>query len=244
MLGFALSILASTTLSAFAEDIALEKLARSERAKLAGCMSDTLSVVEKHRLAESAVGLWKIFETTCGIEIERFEHAAETELKDDIYKKLVPGQLVLSMFQTASDILEKRPLSSCSGTGCSLGEYRSCLMRQMPIAIKQRKAPVNFENQSQQACEESETAARSALTNDFYDVQVRHLAHGLDHRTNDLIREMIVGTRQAVVVLYAEDLVKVNPARKSCRPQMCGASPCISLSDNEPTEYECVINQR
>jgi hypothetical protein len=243
LLGLTFSILASTVW-AFAEETDIEKLARPERAKLAGCMSDTLAVVEKHRLVGSAVGLWKVLEVTCGIEIERVKRAAESELRDDLYKKVLPGQIVFSMFETASDILEKRPQSSCSGTGCSLSEYRRCLMRQMPPAIKQRNTPIVFETQSQQACEESESGARNALTNDFDEIQIRHLAHGLDHKTNDLIRETIVLTRQSVVVLYAEDLVRVQPKRKSCRPEMCGASPCLSLSDDEPTEYQCVINQK
>jgi len=178
------------------------------------------------------------------MEIERVKFAAENQLKDDLYKKLLPGQLILGMVQSASEIYGKRPQSSCSGTGCTLGEYRTCLMRQMPAAIKLRKRPVDFENQGQQQCEDSESAARSALANDFDDVQKHHFAGGLNHKMNDVIRDIIVDARQAVVVLYAEDLIKVQPGRKSCRPEMCGASPCISLGENEPTEYQCVINQK
>jgi len=117
----------------------------------------------------------------------------------------------------------------------------------MPTAIRLRTGPRDFENQAQQQCEDTESAARSALTNDFDNVQKRHRAGRFDHKMNDVISNIIVGTRQAVVVLYAEDLVKVQPERKSCKPEKCGASPCISLDVNrptEPTEYECVIRQK
>jgi len=229
---------------AFSEDVDLEKLAQPERTELAKCMSDSLTVIEKHRLGHGLFNLWTLFEATCGMEIERVKSAAENKLKDDLYKKLLPGQLVLGMVENALEFYEKRPLSSCSGTGCSLDQYRTCLMRQMPAAIRLRKRPIDFENQAQQQCEDTGSAARSALTNDFDDVQKRHFAGGLNHKMNDVIGDIIVGARQTVVVLYAEDLIRVQPGRKSCRPEMCGASPCISLDENEPTEYQCVINQK
>src|SRR5262245_36902802 len=101
-------------------------------------------------------------------------------------------------------------------------------------AIRLSKRPVDFEKQA-------ESAARSALNNDFGDVQSRQSAGGLDRKMDDAIGNMLVGSRQAVVVLYGDDLRKVQPERKSCRPKMCGASPCVSL--DESSEYECVINQ-
>jgi hypothetical protein len=242
-LWIALAILISIP-RGFSNDVDVEKLARAERAGLTKCMSDSLIVIEKHRLSGRLFDLWGLFEATCGMEIERVKSAAENQLKEDWQKKLMPGQLVLAMVENASDFYGKRPRSSCSGTGCNLDEYRTCLMRQMPAAIKSRKRPIDFENQGQQQCEGTESAARSALTNDFDNVQKRHLAGGLNHKMNDAIRDIIVDVRQAVVVLYAEDLVKVQPGRKSCRPEMCGASPCISLDENKPTEYQCVINQK
>ena len=222
--------------SAFSEDVDIEKLARRERTDLAKCMSDSLTVIEKHRLGHALFDLWNLFEATCGTEIDRVKSAAENQLKDDLYKKVLPGQLILGMVQSASEIYEKRPRSACSGTGCSLDEYRTCLMRQMPLAIKSHKKPIDYENQAKQQCEDAEITARSALTNDFNGVQKRNFAGGLNHKMNDVIRNIIVGVRQAVVVLYAEDLLKVQPSRKSCRPEMCGASPCISLAEDQPTE--------
>jgi hypothetical protein len=116
-------------------------------------------------------------------------------------------------------------------------------MRQMPAAIRLRTKPIDFEKQAQQKCEEAESVVRSALTNDFDHVQKRHFAGGLTHEMSDVIADIITDVRQAVVVLFAEDLIKVQPSRKSCRPAMCGASPCISLDENQPTEYQCVIGQ-
>jgi hypothetical protein len=43
-------------------------------------------------------------------------------------------------------------------------------MRRMPAAIKVRRKPVDFEKLAQQQCEDFESAARSALTNDFDNV--------------------------------------------------------------------------
>lgn len=236
------AILLTAATGVFAQDIDVENLARPERLELANCMSDTLTVIEKYGLGRQLFSLWDIFDASCAIEIERVKSAAENQLKDDFEKKLMPGQLILAMVTAAAELYEKKPLSSCSGTGCAINEYRTCLMRQMPTAIRLRTGPRDFDNQAQQQCEDTESAARSALTNDFDNVQKRHRAGRFDHKMNDVISNIIVGTRQAVVVLYAEDLVKVQPERKSCR-----ASPRISLDVNrptEPTEYECVIKQK
>jgi len=113
----------------------------------------------------------------------------------------------------------------------------------MPAAIKARSKPVDFENLAQKQCEDREINALSALTNDLDNALRRHFAGGVNHSVHDVIRDVIVGIRRDVVVLYAEDLVKVQPGRKSCKREMCGAMPCISLGQ-EPTEYECVINQK
>lgn len=242
-LGWVAIVVALLSQPAFSEDIDLSKLARAERADLASCMSDSLAVIEKYQLSSRMFDLWDLFEATCGIELERVKSAAESQLKEDLYKKLIPGQLVLSMVENASKIYGERLKSSCVGKGCVLEEYRTCLMRQILPAIKQRKKPIDFEKQSQQQCEEAESTVRSILTNDFDALQKRHFAGGLNHRMNDKILSIITSSRQAVVVLYAEDLVKVQPQRKSCKPQMCGAAPCISLDENQPTEYQCVIGQ-
>lgn len=229
---------------AFAGDVDFDKLARREKEQLAACMSDTMAVIEKHRLGTKTVSIWNLFESACGVEIERVKSATESQLKDELLKKLLPGQTIFGMISNASDILEKGRLSPCAADGCSVDRYRACLMQQMPSAIRARKKPADFEKQAQEQCEGAEGMTRSILSNDFDNVQKHHFAGGLDHRMNDTIGSIILATRQAVVVIYAEDLVKVQPGRKSCKPEMCGASACISLGGDQPTEYQCVIDQK
>lgn len=243
LLPFALTCLISIS-NSFAEDIDFQKLAQTEKKQLADCMTDALKVIEKYQLGKKVFGLWEMFEATCGMEMERVKSAAETGLTDKSLKQFLPGQIVFGMVQNASDWLEKRPMTSCSGDGCSANEYRACLVRQMPSAIRSRKRPIDFEALAQKQCEDSEAIARSTLSNDFDNVQRHHFAGGLNHKMNETIGGIILEIRQNVVVLYAEDLVKVQPGRKSCKPEMCGASPCISLDENRPTEYQCVITQK
>jgi hypothetical protein len=230
-------------LYAVAQEIDVEKLARSERIELAGCLSDVLVIVEKHGLPRQLFRISNFLKAACSIEIERVTSAAERQIKDDIYKKMLPSQLVFGMFQNASELAERKPLFSCSGTGCRLEEYRTCLMRNVPVEIRNLKSPNDFEKQARHKCTDTESAARIALTNDFGNVQRRHLAGNFTHQMNDEISNVINDIRQEIVVLYAEDLVKAQPGRKSCKPEMCGASPCISLGE-KPTEYQCAISQR
>jgi hypothetical protein len=237
-----LALLSVISTPTFADDIDLDKLAQAEREQLALCMSDTMKVIEKHHVSSNLFVIWDLFEATCGAQIERVKLAAARQLKDELQKKILPDGIILSMVNKAEGVLEQKPFSSCSGAGCSLQEYSACLIRQMPAAIRSRTRPIDFERQAQQQCGNSESAARNALNNDFGDVLRRHSAGGLDRKMNDAIGNMLAGSRQAVVVLYGDDLRKVQPERKSCRPKMCGAAPC-SLDQNESSEYECVINQ-
>ncbi len=233
-------MLFTSTNSAFAQDLDVENLARPERTVLAKCLSQTLTVIEKHRLVQ---WIHELLGAACAGEIERVESAAKYQLKDEVGQEDLPGFMVWEMVDNAREIYKEQPVSFCSGTGCSLDEYRTCLMHRMPIAIKARRNPADFETLAQQQCQDTESAARSALTNDFDTVLTLHFAGGINHQVNGVIGDIIVGIRHDVVVLYAEDLVKVEPTRKSCKPEMCGASPCIRLSEH-PTEYQCVIDQK
>lgn len=237
-------IISSISALAGDSDIDFEKLARPEREQLASCMSDALVVIEKHRLAGAMFGLWELFDAACGMEIERVKFAARNQLKDPAVKEMLPGQLILGMVENATEQYKKRKLSDCSGTGCSLERYRTCLVRQIPAAVRDRKKPRDFETLSRQHCEDAEGEARSALANDFDYVQKHHDAGGINHKMNDAIIKLVDDVRHSVVVFYGEDLLKVQPERRSCKPEMCGASPCISLDVNQPTEYECTINQK
>ncbi len=225
---------------ALGQDVEFENLARSERLDLARCFSDTLTVARKHKLAQ---WLSPTLQAVCAVEIERVKSAAERDLKDEFMKKWGPGQLAYGMLWKALELYKEHPVSPCSGTGCSLANYRACLMRRMPSAINTKRRPADFERLAQEQCHDSEGATRAALSNDFDNVMKSHFARGLNHTINDLIRDITTGTRREVVALYAEDLVKVQPGRRSCRPEMCGASPCLSLVE-KPSEYECVIDQK
>ena len=226
-----------------ADEVSTETLAKAERVAFADCIWDSLAVVEKYHLSGKTFALWDIFDAACSSEIQNVKRAATSQLKEDIYKRLLPDHLILSMTEKAAEIYSKRALSACKQEGCLLNTYRACLMGQMSGALKDRKIPIEFEKASRRHCEGTESAARSALSNDFHQVQQRHLAGGLDHKMNDVIRNLLTGVREQVVVLYGEDLTQIQPGRKSCKPEMCGGAPCISLSET-PTEYQCVIGQK
>lgn len=234
------AILLTSTVAVFAQDdIDVETLARPERHELAKCLSDTLAVIEKYRL-----GPWStvadVLYAACAAEIEQVESAAKDQLKDKLMKRIVPTQMGGGMVDNAAEIYMKKRVTSCSGTGCSLDEYRACLMRPMPSAIKAKTRPIDFEKIGQQQCENFESAARSALTNDLDNVLKLHFAGGINHKVNDVILNIIAGVRQNVVVLYGQDFVKIQPGRKPCEPPGISFSP----DEHEPTEYECVINQK
>ena len=240
----AATLLASTT--AVVARIDVENLARAERAELAGCFSDSMTVIEKYQLADSWFGLSNLLQATCAVEIERTKSAAKNQLRGEglFIEDFAPGAVVNAMFDRAWEVYRQQKVTACSETNCVLDQYRSCLMRRMSGAVKAQIKPADFEKEAEQHCEDFESTARAALTNDFNNVLKLHFAHGMTHQVNDAIVDILDGLHHDVVVLSAEDLAKVQPGRKSCKPQMCGASPCISLNENEPSEYECVINQK
>jgi hypothetical protein len=49
------------------------------------------------------------------------------------------------MVRKAEEIYKEHGIKSCSGTGCSLDEYRMCLMRGMPKGIEAQTKPIDFE---------------------------------------------------------------------------------------------------
>jgi hypothetical protein len=64
--------------NAFAEDVDFDKLARPERAELAKCFSDTLTLMKKYQLS----GLYLVLDAACAVEIERVRTAAEDQLTE------------------------------------------------------------------------------------------------------------------------------------------------------------------
>ena len=235
---FALASLVS--MSAHAEDVDVDKIALSERKVLARCLTDTLEFVKKYHLGNWLDGF---LDASCAPEIESVVSAARNQLKEPLNKQVVPNMLAYGMFENARKIYDEEKLTSCSGNSCLLNEYRACAMRQMSSAIKLKRSPSDFEMSAEKACANDESNARIALTNDLTDILKQHALRGVNHPVYELLGKVVKGLREEVVVLYGEDLVKIQPDRRSCKPQMCGALPCISL-EKTPTEYECVIDQK
>jgi hypothetical protein len=225
---------------ALAQEIDLEKFVRTERMALVECVYDVLIVLKKHQLIRDR---YHVFETACAAEAEQVKDEATHQLKDELLKRTVPGFLVYNIFQKASELNLRERLPACSGNGCSLEEYRTCLIREMFSALKFRAKPIEFERRAKDQCQVLEGGARSALVGDFDNALRRHLARAVNHQMHEVIRQVIATIRKDVVVLYGEDLVKVQPGRRSCKAEMCGARECISLEE-KPTEYECVIRQK
>jgi hypothetical protein len=96
---------------------------------------------------------------------------------------------------------------------------------------------------AQQRCKAQESAARAKLVINFVTAQKQQLDVELSQKTRGLIEEVISDIRHKIVVSYSEDLIKVQPGRKSCKTEMCGDSTCIQLSDmsDAELEYHCAI---
>jgi hypothetical protein len=60
------------------------------------------------------------------------------------------------------------------------------------MRVSPRTKPADFENLAQQQCEDIESAARSALTNDLDTVLKLQFAGGINHQVNDVISDMFV----------------------------------------------------
>jgi hypothetical protein len=149
--------------------------------------------------------------------------------------------LIASMEEHAFNLFKAEPVSICSGDTCALDEYRKCLLLQASVQISKRTKPGAFENAAQQVCKQKESSARNILITEFLNVQKRQQNSRLSERTRSLIDEIINFNRHEAVISYAEDLSKVQPGRRSCKPEMCGDRECISLDPEPEPEYKCAI---
>ena len=141
---------------------------------------------------------------------------------------------------------DDKQMPICSGEACVLDAYRSCLYLQISdVIISKRAKPREFENVAQQKCKAQEGAARAKLIVDFVTVQKKQLDQELSQTTRDLIEQVIGDIRHKIVFDYSEDLIKVQPGRKSCKTEMCGDSTCIFLDNmtDAEREYDCAISQ-
>ncbi|WP_156438760.1 hypothetical protein [Bradyrhizobium valentinum] len=240
--------------SVAAKDIDYDKIdysqfAQSERKSLAKCFLDMLAVVQRHKLRNE---LTDFLEAGCQAEMR----AVESELGrhpppglDGMSEELrgrVLGPMFIGPMETAAiEIYKDQKASFCTGDACVFDAYRKCIMLQAADDIVRRLKPTEFENQLKVKCKVSEIAARATLTNDFLGVQRLQREPELSEKTRELIDGVIKEIRQASIISYAEDLVKVQPGRKSCKIpiEMCGKTECISLDDvpKSQREYECAI---
>jgi hypothetical protein len=226
------------------------KFARAERMQLTKCFLDVLEVAKRHSLRGHLTGF---LEAACAKEMLSYENALVSDpppgvefLEKDTKKKFLAMTFIGNMESAADGLYSKddKQMPICSGDACVLDSYRTCLYLQLSEVIAKRAKPRDFENVAQQKCRAQESAARSKLIGDFVTVQKQQFDRELSQKTRGLIEEVISDIRHKIVVSYAEDLVKVQPGRKSCKPEMCGDYPCISLDpDPEPQpEYKCAIS--
>jgi hypothetical protein len=226
------------------------KFAHAERVQLADCFTDILKVAKRHSLREHLTGF---LEAGCGSEMRSYQNGLGREpppgletLPKDLQKQWFATNLIGNMELTVDRLYREddKQMPICSGEACVLDAYRSCLYLQISDVISKRAKPREFENVAQQKCKAQESAARAKLIVDFVTVQKKQLDQELSQKTRDLIEEVISDIRHKIVVSYSEDLIKVQPGRKSCKTKMCGDYPCISLSgpSDAELEYDCAIS--
>jgi len=246
------------TTSAFSQETDyadITKFATREKAQLAKCFSDMLTVAQRHNLRKQLAAL---LEAGCAAEKHNYiaallPHARKVfkafqDWPNDLLQHLVEVDAIGPMEQKADDLFKNRPVSFCSGNACALDTYRKCLLGQISDGITKRTKPRQFEQTVQLKCRAPENAARAALIIDFSNAQKLQISAELSHKTRELINEIIAEIRQEIVVSYCEDLVKVQPGLQSCKPiceegslcvPFCGKDkPCLSP---EEEEYQCAI---
>jgi hypothetical protein len=249
MRALSLIALASTILmtDAFAEDVDYTKVARTERTQLAKCFSDMLTVVKRHSLRKHMISF---MEAGCASEMRSLEFALVPHVPNEYQhwsneakQAVLYIPFVASMEEGAIRLYREQPVSFCSSAACPLDAYRKCLLLQISNEVTRRTEPRDFEKVAQGRCGTTFEAARSTLSIDFVNVQKLQQAPELSGRTRDLIAEAITDIRHEIVISYAEELTKVQPKRKSCRPELCGSTPCLSLDPEPEPEYKCAIGE-
>jgi hypothetical protein len=236
--------------SAYGQSVDYSQYARPERKQLAKCFMDIESVVKRHGLRKH---LLEFLEAGCRSEMNSYKQALKPfVLKDptmgDMAKSAIMMESFVTMFtadmeETAERLYKQGPVPFCSDGTCPVEAYRKCLLLKMSDAVSKRIEPIDFEKKAQRECIVSETEARSVLIIDFGNAQKLQADPHSNPKTRDLIEEAITDTRHETVVAYADQLASIVPGRKSCRPQLCGDTPCISLDDDNDPEYTCAIGK-
>jgi hypothetical protein len=246
-----LIVIASSILitSAFAEDVDYSKIhfsrfAPAERAQFAKCITNMLMVVERHDLRAQ---LYDFLDAGCAAERETYRIALMPYMDSELHFQDAAAQLMAvritdSMLHAADGYYMDKSASFCSGDTCVLDAYRKCIRLQNSNEITKRMEPREFEKVAQQRCGTSGDAARNALTTDFGNAQKLQIDRDLSGKTRDLIDKVITGIRHEIVISYSEELTKLQPGRRSCKP---ACETCISLdveAGPEP-EYRCAIGE-
>jgi hypothetical protein len=249
LVAFACSFAVGMT-DALVEEVDYSRFARAERLQLTKCFSDMLMVVKRHSLRKH---LDSFLEAGCSAEMHNYEDALRPQLQNvsDVQQisesnrpyviKFITTHLIGSMEEAAQRHYREQPVSFCADDACPLDAYRKCLLRQVSDQVSRRTEPREFERVAQQTCNSAQQAARIVLTIDFTNAQKLQRDPELSGKTRDLINDVITDIRHESVISYAEDLTKVQPGRKSCRPQLCGDRPCIRIDSEPEPEYKCAI---
>jgi hypothetical protein len=228
----------------FAQNVDPNTFAPAQRQQLVKCFSDMLSVVKRHNLRDD---LANFLYAACAPEIDTYRDALRPFLKKayrldtDAEQKVASEMAVYYMVEAGERLFKERPISFCSGDACALDNYRKCLFVQIPNGIDKHTKPPDFEQVAQRNCAALETTARAILTIDFSNARKLQGYSELNEPTRKMIEKVVADVRHEIVVTFSEDLIKVEPGRKSCKREMCGNLPCATLGGDR-SEYECAID--
>jgi hypothetical protein len=242
--------------NAMADDIDYSKIdygkfARAERKRLADCFVDILKVAKRHSLRHH---LTAFLEASCESEMRNYHSGLGRDpppgiesLPKDLQQQWFSTTLIGNMELTVDRLYdeEDKQMPVCAGDACVLDAYRACLYLQIADVISKRAKPREFENVAQQKCNRQESAARAGLIYDFVAAQKKQQDQELSQKTRGLIEDAITDIRHKIVFAYSEDMIKFQAGRKSCKREMCGDSPCISLGGppDDELEYNCAISK-
>lgn len=222
----------------------LRTVAVAEKNRVADCFSKMLIVVVRHRLRPRLI---QLLEAGCAAERAVFREAVyenpPAEVKDFSKVMLdvaIATPVLAAMESRAIDIYERQATGECAGDGCSLKDYRSCLVDQGVQLLASLVKPVEYERQAERACAAAKAKALAAMRNDFGEMLESQIAGKLTSPVRDGIAAVLDDVRKEAVIAYAEDLAREVPGRRSCKPEMCGDRECISFV--EDAEYGCAIS--
>ncbi|MTD92848.1 hypothetical protein GIW81_00700 [Hyphomicrobium sp. xq] len=228
-----------------ADDIDLERLqslARNEQAQLVKCFGDMLTLVKRYNLREQ---LQHILYEGCAAERRALSDAVVKSLPaaEKNFAKGLAGAMSIDTLTGAVELYKAQPVSVCAGDSCVLGEYRKCLLIDLPIAASKRVPPSRFEQEAQERCRTHEARARGVLTVEFANAQKLQIDPQLSKATREELAKAVKQVLEDAVVDYGSELARLDPTRSSCEPDLCDGQPCLYMYGAPPTRYECMVSQ-